>query len=101
MKKGLHRIFYCFLLLCVLVCISSVVFSQVKFSAVCPDKKIGKNDYVQIQFMVETAQRVENITPPSFRNFSIVSGPNQQNGMSSINGNVKQYVSIDFVLKPQ
>src|SRR4051812_20557244 len=101
MKKSLHRIFYRALLLCLVLCIHDIAFSQAKFSAVCSDKKIGKNDYVQVQFMVENAQNVEAITPPSFRNFSIISGPNQSSGMTSINGNTKQYVSIDFVLKPQ
>ncbi len=76
-------------------------FGQAKFSVVCPDKKIGKNDYLQIQFMVENASNVETIIPPSFNNFYIVSGPNQQSGMSDINGNVSRYVSISYFLKPQ
>ena len=32
-------------------------------------KKIGKNDFLQIQFKVENASNVENIAPPSFKNF--------------------------------
>ncbi|MGH2566650.1 MAG: BatD family protein, partial [Ginsengibacter sp.] len=38
--------------------------------------------------------------PPTFKNFSVVSGPNQESGMTSINGKVDQYVSVSFVLKP-
>ncbi|MGH2566124.1 MAG: BatD family protein, partial [Ginsengibacter sp.] len=77
------------------------LYAQAKFSVVCPDKKIGKNDYLQIQFMVENASNVETIIPPAFKNFSIVSGPNQQSGMTDINGNVSRYVSISYFLKPQ
>ncbi|MBA2249928.1 MAG: protein BatD [Chitinophagaceae bacterium] len=75
-------------------------FAQTKFSAVCPEKKIGKNEYVEIQYTLENAVNIEQINPPEFKNFTIVSGPNQQSGMSNYNGNIKQYVSIGFVLKP-
>ncbi len=89
-------------LVIILSCISlgNSSFAQVNFSAVCPDKIISKNDYLQIQFMVENSSDVETIIPPSFKNFSIVSGPNQQSGMSNINGKVDQYVGISFYLKP-
>ncbi len=80
--------------------ISNYSFAQVSFSAVCPDKTIGKNDYLQIQFMVENAGDVETIIPPSFKNFIIVSGPNQQSGMSDVNGKIDQFVGISFFLKP-
>ncbi|HEV8080708.1 MAG TPA: BatD family protein, partial [Chitinophagaceae bacterium] len=43
---------------------------------------------------------VETILPPSFKNFSVVSGPNQQSSMSNINGKIKQSVSIGFALRP-
>jgi hypothetical protein len=77
------------------------VVAQVKFSATCPNRQIGKNDYLQVQYIVENASNVEQITPPSFKNFSIVSGPNQQSGMSNINGNIKQFIALEFILKPQ
>lgn len=51
--------------------------------------------------MVENAPDVETIIPPSFKNFSIASGPNQQSGMSNINGKVDQYVAISYYLKPK
>ena len=75
-------------------------FAQVKFSVVCPDKKIGKNDLLQIQFKVEGASNVENITPPSFDNFIVVEGPNQQRSVTSINGKINQSVAIGFSLQP-
>ncbi|MDQ6844601.1 MAG: BatD family protein [Bacteroidota bacterium] len=51
--------------------------------------------------MVQNASDVETIIPPSFKNFSIVSGPNQQSGMSIVNGKTDQYVAISFYLKPK
>ncbi|MEO5907707.1 MAG: BatD family protein, partial [Ginsengibacter sp.] len=71
-----------------------------KFSVVCPDKKIGKNDLLQIQFKVEGASNVDNITPPSFNNFMVIEGPNQQRSVTSINGKVSQSVAIGFSLQP-
>ncbi|MEP6926241.1 MAG: BatD family protein, partial [Ginsengibacter sp.] len=75
-------------------------FAQASFTTVCPQKKIGKNDYLQVQFKIDNASSVETIIPPSFKNFSVVSGPNQESGMSNINGKVDQYVSISYFLKP-
>lgn len=76
------------------------LFAQANFTAICPQKKIGKNDYLQVEFKVEHASNVESINPPSFKNFSVVSGPNQESGMTSINGKVDQYVSVSYLLKP-
>ncbi|MEO6220220.1 MAG: BatD family protein [Ginsengibacter sp.] len=83
------------------LCIGTITSAQVKFSAICPEKTIGKNDYLQIQFMIENAPDVETIIPPAFKNFKIISGPNQQSGMSNVNGKIDQYISISFYLKPQ
>ncbi len=76
-------------------------FGQVKFSVVCPQKTIGKNDVLQIQFRLENASNIETINPPSFNNFTVVGGPNQESGMTSINGKTTQYVAIGFYLKPK
>ncbi|MEP6595482.1 MAG: BatD family protein [Ginsengibacter sp.] len=81
--------------------INTKAVAQVKFSAVCPNKQISKNEYLQVQYIVENASNVEQIVPPSFKNFSIISGPNQQSGVSSINGNIKQFIALEYILKPQ
>lgn len=80
---------------------NNISFAQVKFSVVCPDKKVGKNDLLQIQFKVENASNVESIDPPDFKGFNIVSGPNQQSSMSNINGRISQYVALGFSLQPK
>lgn len=67
---------------------------------VCPQKKIGKNDVLHIKFKVENASNVDNITPPAFKNFTIVSGPNQERSQSNINGKVSGYVALGFTLAP-
>jgi hypothetical protein len=80
--------------------VNTILFAQVKFSAVGSAKTMSKNDLFDVQYIVENAANVEQITPPSFKNFTVVSGPTHQSGMTNINGNVKQFVGIEFLLKP-
>ena len=75
-------------------------FAQVKFSTVIEEKEVSKDDYVQVQYIVENASSVESLTPPAFNGFTVVSGPMQQTGMSIINGATSKYEGITYVLKP-
>ncbi|MDP4285460.1 MAG: BatD family protein [Bacteroidota bacterium] len=100
LRTGTFR-FFILLLLLNLISAGETSFAQVKFSVVCPQKKIGKNEILQIQFKVENASNIDNITPPSFKDFNIVGGPNQQSGMSNINGKINQYVAIGYDLQPK
>ncbi len=79
----------------------AAVTAQVKFTATASAQQISKNEMVQLRLAVENAQSVEQITPSVFSNFIIVSGPNQESGMTSINGVVKQYVALNYILKPK
>ncbi|MGN6247714.1 MAG: BatD family protein [Ginsengibacter sp.] len=79
---------------------AQTTIAQVKFSVECPNKKIGKDDLLQIKFKVENAESVDNINPPDFKNFTVVSGPNQESSTSNINGKVSQYVVLGYSLQP-
>jgi len=75
-------------------------FAQVKFTTVASSKEIGRNDYVQIEFVVENAQQIEKLTHPNFQDFHIIQGPIQSSGMSIVNGSMSQYKALSFVLQP-
>ncbi|HMK02609.1 MAG TPA: BatD family protein [Ferruginibacter sp.] len=75
--------------------------AQVKFTASISPAQIGKDEYAQLRLMVENAQVVQRIIPPRLNNFIIVSGPNQESGMSMVNGNVKKFVALSYVIKPK
>lgn len=75
--------------------------AQVKFTASISPAEIGKDEYAQLKLMVENAKEVEQIVPPNLKNFSIVSGPNQESGLSMVNGVVKKYVALSFIIKPK
>lgn len=78
-----------------------VVSGQVKFTTVVNSQEVGERDFVQVQFIVENAQQIEQFDPPSeFPGFRIVQGPIQGMGMTVINGNMSQYKGLSFVLQP-
>ncbi len=75
--------------------------AQLKFNATVSPSQIGKDEFTQLKLMVENATEVQQIVPPSLKNFIIVSGPNQESGMTMINGAVKRYIALNFLLKPK
>ncbi len=62
---------------------------------------MGKTDYVEVQFIVENAKKIEDLQPPEFPDFTIVQGPNQSSGMSLVNGAMSQYRGVSYVLQPK
>ena len=79
LQKGSAKFLF-FLFFLIALASDNISFAQANFTAICPQKKIGKNDYLQVEFKVEHVSNVESINPPSFKNFSIASGPNQESG---------------------
>jgi hypothetical protein len=80
--------------------ISLLALAQVSFNASINPTKINKDDYATLKLTVDNASDIQSILPPSLNKFRIISGPNQESGMSNINGVVKQYISLSFVLQP-
>lgn len=99
LRSGFIKYTFLLALLTSSVCVQKSI-AQATFSVVCPDKEIGQNDFLKIEFKVENAEYIETIIPPNFKNFTIVSGPNQQRGMKSVNGKTDTYISIGFSLQP-
>ncbi len=96
MKKVFQKIILLFFLLT-----GYFANAQIKFSASLTPAEIGKDEYTQLKLMVENANEVQQIVPPNLSNFIIISGPNQESGMTMINGAVKKYIALSFILKPK
>lgn len=94
------RISKILLVFCLLLPVCTLTMAQTRFTTVVNEKEIGKNDYLQVEYVVENAKNVEQIMPPSFSGFTIVSGPAQQTSMSIINGVMSESKGISYVLKP-
>ncbi len=90
------------LLLAFLICCSvHAAMAQARFTATITPSVIGKNETAELKLMVEDARQVDQIIPPSLTDFVIVSGPNQESSMQSINGVVKQYIGYTYELQPK
>jgi hypothetical protein len=76
------------------------VSGQVKFTTVVSSQDVGKSDYFQVEFVVENAKQIDDLTPPDFPGFRVAQGPIQSSGMSIVNGNMSQYKALSFVLEP-
>lgn len=57
-------------------------------------------DYLQVQYLIENTTRVSSFIPPKFKQFQIVEGPSQTTGYNMVNGNLKEYVSFSYLLRP-
>ncbi len=75
--------------------------AQVKFTASISPKEIGRDEYAQLKLVVENAHEVQQIVPPNLNKFNIISGPNQESGMTMNNGVVKKYIALNFIIKPK
>ena len=75
--------------------------AQVHFSVNVTPSVIGKDELAQLKLTVENAREVQRIDPPALKNFTIVSGPSQESGMSMVNGNVNRYISLSYIIKPK
>lgn len=84
-----------------LLTMGQFAMAQVKFSATVSAPQISKNEFVQLRLVVENASEVQQISPPVLKNFLLVSGPNQESGMTSVNGDVKRYIALSYILKPK
>ena len=78
---------------------SVIAVGQIKFSATLNPSVISRNEVTTIRFVLENAGEIQGITPPSFKNFVLISGPVQESGMTNINGTVTNYLAISFVFK--
>jgi len=85
---------------CLTIAFGIPASAQVKFITVIDNKQVGKDDYVQVQYLAVNASSVESIKPPVFNGFTVVSAPMQQSGMSDVNGVVTRTEGVTYVLKP-
>jgi hypothetical protein len=86
----------------VIVVFSSInCFGQVRFIASISPALIGKDETAELKFTIENGQQLQLVSIPSLQNFTIISGPNKENGMESINGNVRRYNIYSYTIQPK
>ncbi len=87
------------LVLLFLLLSSFSIFAQGSFTASLDKKKVSVNGTFQITFTLTNADG-KNFTPPSFSDFSVLSGPNQATSMQYINGSMSRSIAFSYYLKP-
>ncbi len=78
-----------------------MVNAQVSFTASITPAQINKDQYATLRMEVHNSSDIKNIQPPSLNGFIVISGPNQESSMSSINGKVDQSIAVSYVLQPR
>lgn len=81
------------------MCSIAVARAQVKFSVIPSKTIVRQNETFQLQFVVEGATEVDEFKPPAFRNFEQLSGMDQSNGWTWVNGSLSEYVSYTVTLR--
>lgn len=79
----------------------AIVSAQVKFSVIPSKTVVQLNETIQLQFVIEGASQVDGFTAPSFRNFEQVTGLDQTNGWTWVNGALTEYVTYSVLLRPK
>lgn len=64
--------------------ITTLVSAQVKFEARVSKKKLGVNEHLKVEFIMN--KNGDNFTPPSFEGFTVVGGPSQNISNNWVNG---------------
>lgn len=91
MKLKYYITVLCFLL-------SNIIFSQVTFEAKVSKRKLGVNERLRVEFIMN--QDGDNFTPPTFSGFNVISGPSQSVNRSWINGKSTFSKTYTYTLAP-
>jgi len=73
---------------------------QVSFEAISDAREIFIDGEVEVSFVLRNANG-RNFTPPDFKDFQILSGPNQSSRSSLINGVRTTETGISYILRPK
>jgi len=79
---------------------SCICFGQTKFTATISNDSILLGNYFEVIFTLKNSSG-SNFNPPEFKDYDIVSGPNQSMQSSFINGVSSQTLSYSYFLKPK
>ncbi|WP_460220198.1 BatD family protein [Psychroserpens sp. MEBiC05023] len=85
--------------LLVIILTSSMTFAQIKFEAKVSKTKLGVNERLRIDFVMN--KDGDNFNPPSFENFNVVGGPNTSVSNSWLNGKHSYTKTYSYFLAPK
>ena len=99
MKKIFGHINYIklFSIISLLIISSFTSFAQVNFYTTTDAKEVFQGSYIEVEFTVENAEG-KKFTPPDFKGFRVISGPNTSSSYSIVNGISSSKKSYSYTL---
>ncbi len=87
------------ILLLILFSFTNSMFAQ-KFELTADKTTVQQNERFKIYFTFDGGDRtsMKGYQPPSMRDFSVLSGPNQSSSMSIINGSVSSKITYSYII---
>jgi BatD DUF11 like domain len=82
-----------------LLCIAAQ--SQANVSLSVSPSHIGKDGYAIVKIVVENAGDIQQLNPPSLKDFMLLGGPDQESWSTTFNGHVSNYAAFSFTIKPR
>ena len=86
-----------------LLCLSPIYLwgqGNVSFEVFVDAKQVVLNGYFDIMFTLKNADG-GNFSPPSFKQFQVLSGPNRSSSTTIIQGKVTREVKLSYSLRPR
>jgi len=81
--------------------ISTAFFTKAQsFTTTIAQPKIGKNQYAEVTYEIQEGGRIDNFQAPQFKDWEVVSGPNNSSYTSNMNGRVSRRTSFSYYLQP-
>ena len=100
-KKTLKTLFVCLATCWCMLGSNHIVHAQVKFYTRVDQEVVGRNQPVQLQYVVENAKTVDQFKAPPFTDFVLIQGPIESSGVSVINGDKTEFKSLVYLLQPK
>ena len=88
------------LFICVLVSTGLLAQQPITFTASTDARQVVVGGYFEVSFTLENGQG-KNFQPPAFKNFNVLSGPNQSISTSSFNGKWSRTLTYSYNLQPK
>ncbi|MGX5818083.1 BatD family protein [Chitinophaga lutea] len=73
---------------------------EFRFTTQVNASHIALDEMVQIQFTLENPVNLSKFSPPEFKGFQVLQGPQQMQGNSWINGQTMTYFAFSYILQP-
>ncbi len=90
-----------FFLLCFCIATTGWLPAQnIVFKATTDVRQVMLNNTFDVTFTINNSQAT-NFTPPDFKNFQVLSGPNKSVSTSIINGSMTSQLSMSYSIRPQ